>query len=109
MLAYADEPGLRVGGPTCHWMRESMAAGRELMVLVVHITTPLLLLQAQEDIVVDNHSQDAFCQALAESGHPCVGCTPVVIAGARHELLFEEDGIRVQVFTHILNHFAQYP
>ncbi len=107
--AYADEPGLRVGGPTYHWMRESMAAGRELSALASQITTPLLLLQAQEDIVVDNRSQDAFCQALAEAGHPCVGGAPVVIKGARHELLFEEDGIRAQVFTHILNHFAQYP
>lgn len=105
---YADDPGLRVGGPTYHWIREAMAAGQELMALAPQITTPLLLLQAREDIVVDNHSQNDFCQALAQAGHPCVGGEPQVIAGARHELLFEQDEIRVQVFTLILDHFAHH-
>lgn len=105
---YADDPKLRVGGPTYHWIREAMAAGRELIALAPKITTPLLLLQAREDIVVDNRSQDDFCQALAQAGHPCAGGEPQIIAGARHELLFEQDEIRVQVFTQILNHFAQY-
>lgn len=106
---YADDPQLRVGGPTYHWVREAMQAGRELITLAAQITTPLLLLQAHDDIVVDNRSQHDFCQALAQAGHPCVGGEPQIIAGARHELLFEQDEIRAQVFTQILTHFAHYP
>lgn len=105
---YADYPELRVGGPTYHWLREALIACRRMPALAADITTPLLLLQAQDDLVVDNRGQDAFCQALAAAGRSCVGGAPQVIAGARHEMLFEKDAIRAQVFDFILNHFAQY-
>ncbi|MFE8046095.1 lysophospholipase L2 [Brenneria goodwinii] len=106
--AYADEPEIRVGGPTYHWVREAMLVGKQLLTLAADITTPILLLQAQEDRVVDNRSQDAFCQALAQSGHPCVGGTPRIIKGARHEILFEKDTIRAEAFGLILAHFANH-
>ncbi|MGL9759844.1 MAG: hypothetical protein ACR5K7_00970 [Symbiopectobacterium sp.] len=51
-----------------------------MMALAVRITTPSLL-QAQKDIMMDNRSQDAFCQVLTEAGQSCVGGPPVVIAG----------------------------
>ncbi|PWC14680.1 lysophospholipase L2 [Brenneria corticis] len=105
---YADAPELRVGGPTYHWVREALTVGRELLEEAADITTPLLLLQAEEDRVVDNRSQDRFCQALAQSGHPCAGEAPRIIKGARHEILFEKDNIRAQAFELILEHFARY-
>ncbi|RLM20713.1 lysophospholipase [Brenneria alni] len=105
---YADSPELRVGGPTYHWVREAMLVGKQLLAQAADITTPILLLQAEEDRVVDNRSQDTFCQALAQSGHPCVGRIPQIIKGARHEILFEKDNIRAQAFALILAHFAHY-
>ncbi|WP_409308423.1 lysophospholipase L2 [Pectobacterium sp. B1J-3] len=105
---YADYPELRVGGPTYHWVREAMIACQQLLIQAENITTPILLLQAQDDRVVDNRSQDAFCQALARAGHPCVGGVPNVIEGARHEILFEKDDIRAQAFALILSHFTDY-
>lgn len=105
---YADYPELRVGGPTYHWVREAMTAGKQLLALAADITTPILLLQAQEDRVVDNRSQDDFCRALAQTGHPCAGGAPRVIEGARHEILFEKDNMRAQAFELILAHFADY-
>ncbi|MCG8709748.1 lysophospholipase L2 [Brenneria sp. 4F2] len=105
---YADEPGLRVGGPTYHWVREALTVGKALPMAAADITTPILLLQAEEDRVVDNRCQDAFCQALAHSGHPCAGGKPRMITGARHEILFEKDAIRAEAFGLILAHFSQY-
>ncbi|MBJ7223045.1 MULTISPECIES: lysophospholipase L2 [unclassified Brenneria] len=105
---YADSPDLRVGGPTYHWVREAIIVGKQLLAQAADITTPILLLQAEEDRVVDNRSQDAFCQALARHGHPCAGGGPQVIKGARHEILFEKDKIRAQALALILEHFAHY-
>lgn len=70
---YADYPELQVGGPTYHWVRESIRAGRQIIAQAGEITTPLLLLQAGEERVVDNRSHQAFCQALSDAGHPCEG------------------------------------
>ncbi|AUG99079.1 lysophospholipase [Prodigiosinella confusarubida] len=105
---YADDPDLRVGGPTYHWVREALMAGEQLLSQAVDITTPLLLLQAEEDRVVDNHSQDVFCQALAEAGHPSAGSAPRVINGARHEILFEKDTMRAEAFRLIFEYFEYY-
>lgn len=105
---YADYPELQVGGPTYHWVRESLQAGRDIIAQAANITTPLLLLQAGEDRVVDNRSHQAFCQALSEAGHPCEGGKPQVIEGARHEILFERDAMRAEALNAILRFFAQH-
>ncbi|WP_437215414.1 lysophospholipase L2 [Pectobacterium sp. LFLA-215] len=105
---YADSPDLRVGGPTYHWVREAIQAGIQLQAQASMITTPLLLLQAGEERVVDNHSQNTFCQALAQSGNANANGVLEVIPGARHEILFETDNLRAQAFALILAHFARY-
>ena len=105
---YADDPAIRVGGPTYHWVREGVQAGRNIMRQAANITTPLLLLQASEDDVVDNRSQDLFCQALAAAGHPCEGNAPRVIKGARHEILFESDAMRAEALNATVNFFARH-
>ncbi|NMP29660.1 lysophospholipase L2 [Rahnella sp. SAP-1] len=104
---YADYPELQVGGPTYHWVRESLQAGIQILQEAQNITTPLLLLQASEDHVVDNRSHLAFCQAMAIAGHPCEGDKPLVIEGARHEILFERDDMRAQALDAILRFFAR--
>ncbi|MFC0074227.1 lysophospholipase L2 [Samsonia erythrinae] len=105
---YADSPDLRVGGPTYHWVREAMLVGKQLLTQAESFTTPLLLLQAEDDRVVDNRSQDAFCQALAQRGYPDSQDVLQVIKGARHEILFETDNLRVQALALILAHFARH-
>lgn len=104
---YADYPELRVGGPTYHWVRESIQAGMQILQEAKNITTPMLLLQAGEDHVVDNRSHTAFCQAMAIAGHPCEGDAPLVIEGARHEILFERDDMRAQALDAIMRFFAR--
>ncbi len=106
---YADDPGLRVGGPTYHWVRESVLAGQMILQQAAHISTPLLLLQAEEDNVVDNKAQDLFCQAMVAAGQPCEGGAPHVIAGARHEILFEKDSMRAEALETIAAFFCRHP
>lgn len=106
---YADDPGLRVGGPTYHWVREGVLAGQMILQQASHISTPLLLLQAAEDRVVDNKAQDLFCQAMAAAGQPCEGGAPKIIAGARHEILFEKDSMRAEALETIMAFFSRHP
>lgn len=108
LRCYADYPELQLGGPTYHWVRESVQAGREIVAQATSIKTPLLLLQAGEDRVVDNRSHQAFCQTLSDAGHPCEGGQPQVIKGARHEILFERDAMRAEALNLILRFFAQH-
>ncbi|WEF11830.1 lysophospholipase L2 [Pectobacterium actinidiae] len=105
---YADSPDLRIGGPTYHWVREAILAGKQLLAQANAVTTPLLLLQAGEERVVDNRSQNVFSQALAQSGNANSSDVLQVIHGARHEILFETDNLRAQAFALILAHFARY-
>ncbi len=105
---YADDPGLRVGGPTYHWVREGVYAGRSIISQAAKITTPSLVLQASEDDVVDNRSQDIFCTAMADAGHPCEGTVPYVIQGARHEILFETDAMRAEALNLVVDFFERH-
>lgn len=105
---YADEPAIRMGGPTYHWVREGILAGQRIISQAAKITTPGLLLQASEDDVVDNRAQDVFCAAMAEAGHPCEGTVPYVIQGACHEILFETDAMRAEALSAIVDFFAHH-
>ncbi|QKJ89137.1 Lysophospholipase L2 [Paramixta manurensis] len=105
---YADDPEIRVGGPTYHWVREGIQAGQNILTKAAVISTPLLLLQAEEDKVVDNRSQDLFCQAMRAAGHPCEGGKPQVISGARHEILFEKDSMRAEALNAIVDFYQRH-
>jgi len=105
---YADDPGLRIGGPTYHWVREGVLAGQMILNQAAKISTPLLLLQAAADRVVDNSAQDLFCQKMLSAGQPCEGGGPLIIAGARHEILFEKDSMRTEALEAITTFFARH-
>ncbi|UDQ80038.1 lysophospholipase L2 [Erwinia rhapontici] len=105
---YADDPGLRVGGPTYHWVREGVRAGHSILSQAAKISTPLLLLQAADDKVVDNRAQDLFCQTMVAAGQPCEGSKPMIIDGARHEILFEKDSMRSEALEAILAFFSRH-
>lgn len=104
---YSDYPQLQVGGPTYPWVAESLAAA-ERTLRVASIAAPLLLLQAAEDRVVDNASPLRFCQTLAAVGNAPWGGAPLVIKGARHEILFEQDSLRAEALVVIVRFFAQF-
>lgn len=80
-------PEIALGDATNRWLHEAFGVTEALMVSAGRITVPVLLLQATEDTVVDLPWQKRFCEALSR-------CRLEQIAGSRHEILMEQDGIR---------------
>lgn len=105
---YADDPTIRVGGPTYHWVRESILAGEQVLAGAGDDTTPTLLLQAEEERVVDNRMHDRFCELRTAAGHPVEGGRPLVIKGAYHEILFEKDAMRSVALHAIVDFFNRH-
>lgn len=105
---YADEPRLRVGGPTYHWVREGIIAGEQVLTGAADVTTPVLLIQAEQERLVDNRMHDRFCELRAAAGHPCEGGKPFVIKGAYHEILFEKDEMRAIALHAIVDFFDRH-
>lgn len=109
----ADDPRLQLGGPTYHWVKESTQAGKQIIAQAAQLITPFILLQASEEKVVDNQAHTAFFQVRSDAGTVNTGATkmaeqPIVIQGARHEILFEQDALRTTALTEILQFFQQY-
>ena len=100
---YEQQPQIKLGGVTAHWIREGIAAGDDAIAEAATIRTPLLLLQAGDDEVVDNAAQDAFCTKAK-----CEGGKPLRIEGAWHELFIEADAQRLPALTATLNFFARF-
>jgi lysophospholipase len=84
-----ERPELAVGGPTARWVRESLKVTRHID--RARITTPVLLLQAGEELVVVNDRQNSFCRASF--------CRMIRFPSAKHEILMETDAIRDRAFA----------
>ncbi|HIF9111890.1 TPA: alpha/beta fold hydrolase [Photobacterium damselae] len=98
---YKEHPELRVGGPSPRWIWQAIEAANQCVLHANQISTPILLLQAGSDSIVDNHAHERF-----NSKTPC--CRIHVIPGAKHELLMERDGLREQVLADTLRFFEHH-
>ena len=87
MQDYVDAPAIRLGYPTNHWMVQLQAMGKEISKNAKTITSPVLVLQAEEDEIADRAVQNEFC-ARAQN------CEKLILPGAFHEVLIETDAIR---------------
>lgn len=85
----SENPALALGGITCGWLAAAMASIKEINGpgYPEAINTPLLVVQAGADRLVDNDIQRAFAERLPKGIFKC-------IEGARHELLKERDELR---------------
>jgi lysophospholipase len=92
---YQRRPELQLGSPTNRWLVEAIDAADRAVVAAKESLTPILVLQAQEDTIVDNDAQD---RAASNS------CQIVEIAMARHEIFMEKDTPRNQALS-LLNAF----
>ena len=101
---YRQQPALQLGGASLQWLRQGLMAGDDAIAKADRITTPLLVLQAGADVVVDNEAQRAFCQAQGS----CRDDNPLVIEGASHELFIEQDPLRRQALEAALSFFEQH-
>ncbi|OEF26104.1 alpha/beta fold hydrolase [Vibrio rumoiensis] len=97
---YEQVPDIQLGGPSSHWVHQSLLAAKQCSQQVQQINLPLLLLQASEDTIVDNAAQRRFINKLNKN-QPALGQL-VVIKGAKHELLCEADRFRNQALDNIL-------
>ncbi len=100
---YEQHPQIKLGGATAHWIYQGITGADAAIADAGAIKTPLLLLQAGNDSVVDNAAQDAFCTKAR-----CEGGKPLRIEGAWHELFIESDDKRQPALTAMLDFFARY-
>lgn len=99
---YEDQPDLQLGGITYGWLVASINALEKAYDELDKVTIPVLVLQSEKDIVIDNTAQDMFCERLAEVGNACNQNKPVVIKGAKHEVFIEKDEIRNKGLSEVL-------
>ncbi|WP_417464474.1 alpha/beta fold hydrolase [Kordiimonas sp.] len=87
---------LAVGGATYRWLHEAIKSCDKLNEpgYPEAIATPVLMLQAEKDRIVDNDAQTAFAARLPHG-------RLVVIKGAMHEILKETDEIRGELWEAI--------
>jgi lysophospholipase len=97
---YERQPQVQLGGVTYHWLKAARAAMDKIESLAEKFPIPALAIKAGADQVVDNNRQDSVVACMAH-------CEKVVIKGAKHELLMEEDKYRMPCLVSILDFFKQ--
>ncbi|SHO57198.1 alpha/beta fold hydrolase [Vibrio quintilis] len=99
---YEQHPEIKIGGPSSHWVWQTLIALKQCHRQIRRINLPTLILQAGSDTLVNNASQVKFYHKLSQT-NPRSKLT--VIHGARHELLFESDQYRSQTLNEIIRFF----
>ncbi|MGF1791926.1 alpha/beta fold hydrolase [Photobacterium profundum] len=98
---YQVHPELRIGGPSTRWLWQALTAANNCIRDAKKLKTPVLLLQAGSDTIVDNKAQHRF-NCVSEQ------CQIKVIEQARHELLMEKDELRNQALTEAVSFFDRF-
>lgn len=106
-FAYRDQlwrmwPQLQLGSPTIRWVRETIQANikRRDLPKLRRIGTPILILQAGQEQVVDNQGHREICDRIGKL------CRIQNLPQARHEILMEKDSVRDQALASTLQFFA---
>lgn len=99
---YEKDETLKVGGPSAQWIWQSIEACRRIRNAATNIEIPILLMQAACDQVVCNQAMFQFYRDRQAADLPIQF---EILAGSRHELLFEVDAIRDKSLTLILEFF----
>jgi lysophospholipase len=88
------EPALGLGSPTISWLRAAGAAMAEVMDpdFPPRVHVPTLMIAAGGDTVVSSRAIETLAFRMKTGSH-------IVIPGARHELLMEQDNIREQFWA----------
>jgi lysophospholipase len=105
-----EAPVTRLGAPSWGWIARGCDAARAAREDAGRIGTPLRVIVAGADRIVLNSGAETFCRQLA-AARPGAGCGgpgggPLVVDGARHELLIETDALRSQAVGLALDFFS---
>lgn len=102
---YNKHPTIQLGGVTFHWLYQALQAEKNIFLDLNKIKTPLCVLQASDDSIVDNKVQDLFCNKLHQLSPSLCPEKIINIEGAYHELLFEKDNIRTAAIEQVIQFF----
>jgi lysophospholipase len=88
------EPALAIGWPTVAWADSAFRVMSELSGsgYAGTIRQPILIIAAGQDAIVSTAAIDEFAVRLRAGSH-------LIVPGARHELLMEQDRFRAQTFA----------
>jgi lysophospholipase len=89
-----EEPALAVGGPTVAWCDAAFRAMRTMREpsYPSQIRQPILIVAAGRDAIVSNVAIEDFATLLRAGSH-------LVVVGAQHEILMEQDRFRSQFWA----------
>ena len=99
---FDDAPELRRSGPTAGWVRaayESCAATTLNRDWMRRLEVPVLALTAGDERIVHQPSTNRMLRCLAD-------CRHVSFAGARHELLFETEDVKAELWQQVESFLA---
>lgn len=106
---YQSNNALPLGGVTFQWLNEAIKANVAIFNHIEKLNLPMLVLQAEEEQIVANSAQNAFCQQLHQiNKQACPLNVPTVYKGSFHEIFFEQDQIRSAAITQTIDWFKQY-
>ncbi|MGR6980391.1 alpha/beta fold hydrolase [Testudinibacter sp. P27/CKL/0425] len=92
-------PELHLGGPTFRWANQCLNQFGKLPRAIAKIRIPVMLLQAEKELIVSNAQIENYAARFADLQHE-------IIRNAKHELLFERDDIRQIVLDKIYQFLA---
>lgn len=93
-----DDESIRLGGLTWRWLCQALIGSSRAQNLGARSVTPTVLLQASEDTFVKPGGQNTYCTDAKR-------CTMSVVAGAKHEILQERDGLRNEALSRVVKFF----
>ena len=100
--AYMEEPLVRLGGVSLHWLFESCNQFHNMFSEISKIETPSLIFSAKEEEIVDSKAHYKFVEEAILKNKPVKGYS---VKNAKHELFIEKDKVRRKVLSTILAFF----
>lgn len=100
-IAFDIESQTKIGGASVRWLIQACIASTKSVDEAYKITIPVLLLQAQNDVIVNKKPQNEFCKNVGKN------CKAYQIDGAYHELFVKKDSIRNKALTAVLDFIAK--
>ena len=96
-------PKMPLSQLSAQWVLKSFSAGSWVMdkKRIQKIKTPLLILQAEKEVLVSNTYQNRFCKVIPNF------CHIKTFKTGRHELFLEKDKVRDQAITATVQFFDQ--
>lgn len=104
--AYHNEPRVRLGGVSLHWLNESCNQFSTIFNNIKSIKTPSLIFSSEQEVIVDTDAHKNFVEKAKKYELPIDG---YFVKNAKHELLIEKDEVRSNVLAKILNFYKEHP